>query len=105
LDVVAAAACTAKAIPIVAALLEKQITVVGQPKMVVEVAGIFDKTAHDGFKRLWGRCGLAKIDFWQLLWRGTATDWEMCMTKSCKAGASIHLEESTIIQQVNQTAF
>jgi hypothetical protein len=105
LDVVAAAACTAKAIPIVAALLEKQITVVGQPKMVVEVAGIFDKTAHDGFKRLWGRCGLAKIDFWQLLWRGTATDWEMCMTKSFKAGASIHLEESTIIQQVNQTAF
>jgi hypothetical protein len=42
LDVVAAAACTAEAIPIVAALLEKQITVVGQPKMVVEVAGIFD---------------------------------------------------------------
>jgi hypothetical protein len=100
LDVAAAAACTAKAIPIVAALLEKQITVVGQPKVVVEVAGIFDNAAHDGFKRLWQRCRLLGIDFWQLLWRGTATDWEMCMTKSFAAGASMHLEESTIIQQV-----
>ena len=105
MDVAAAAACTAKAIPVVASVLEKQITVVGQPIVVVTVAGIFDHAALDGFKRLWQRCRLLGIDFWHLLWRGTATDWELCMTKSFAAGASMHLQESTIIQQVNQAAF
>lgn len=105
LDVAAAAACTAKAIAVVASLLEKQIAVVGQPSVVVTVAGIFDPAALGAFQRLWQRCKLLGIDFWHLLWRGTATDWELCMTNSFAAGASLHLEESTIIQQVRQAAF
>jgi hypothetical protein len=104
LDVAAAAARTAKAIPVVANLLGKQITVVDNPAVVV-VAGFFDPAALGAFQRLWQRCKLLGIDFWQLLWRGTATDWELCMTMSFAAGASMHLEESTIIQQVNQAAF
>jgi hypothetical protein len=61
LDVAAAAARTAKAIPVVASL-------------VATVADIFDSAALDGFKRLWQRCKLAGIDFWRLLWHGTAAD-------------------------------
>jgi hypothetical protein len=105
LDVAAAAACTTKAIPVAASLLEKQITVVGQPTVVVTVVGIFDPAALAAFQRLWQRCRLLGIHFWHLLWRGTATDWELCMTKSFAEGASMNLEESTIIQQVSQAAF
>jgi hypothetical protein len=107
LDVAAAAARTAKAIPVVASLLEKQIMLLApsQPTVVATVADIFDSAALDSFKRLWQRCKLTGIDFWRLLWHGSAADWELCITKSFAAGASMNLDESTITQQVSQAAF
>jgi hypothetical protein len=102
LDVAAATARTAKALPAVASLLEKQITVLshGQLTEAVRVADIFDPAALVTFKRLVERCRVTGTDCWELLWCGRTAGWEQCMTKSFAAGVSLNLEESTIKQMV-----
>jgi hypothetical protein len=104
MDIAAAAARAAKAISVVVFLLGRHITVLSLSQPTVAVPYIFDHAALDAFKRLWQRCKLTGIDFWRLLWCGSAADWEHCITMSFAAGASLKLEESTITQQVSQAA-
>jgi hypothetical protein len=102
MDVAAAAARSAKAVPVVAFLLGRLITVLLGSSQLTVVPGILDHAALDAFKRLRQRCLLTGTDFWQLLWCGSAADWEECITKSFAAGASMKVEELTITQQVSQ---